>query len=384
MITAEMVDRVLRFDSRGLPVVSLYVGVDKNPRSRSAVRSRVSALMHEIRPLTEDRSLGHEARMSLRSDIDWIERTVPDSRVPPGTLAAFSCTSAGLFEEFQLPRTVRDRVVVDTTPWVRSMLAVMDEFHRTCVAVVDRESARFWELYLGEIRPVGNVRAAALRKPDFAGWHGLLEHRVRNKADTRTRRHYRRVATVLDDLFRAEGYELLAVGGHHEDVPGFLEFLPDAVRTKVAGTFDVDRATGTVADIRHTAEAIIDRYERDEERQLVAQVMERVAVGNRGALGLEHCLWAGSVAAVQLLLVQDSAVAPGVVCDESGWLAAGGRTCPLCGGPARRTPDVIDELVETVIDAGGSIEHVLADTPLKQHMVAASLRFPLPPVPEDR
>jgi len=42
---------------------------------------------------------------------------------------------------------------------------------------------------------------------------------------------------------------------------------------------------------------------------------------------------------------------------------------------------VIDELVEAVMADGGSIEHVLADTTLKQHMVAASLRFPLPPMP---
>ena len=381
MITAETVDRVLRFDSGGIPVLSVYVVVDEGPGSRSAVRTRLSSLMHDIRPLTEDRSLGHEARLSLRNDINRIEDTVRDDFVVPGTLVTFACSAAGLFEELRLPRTVRDRVVVDLTPWVRPMVAVLDEYHRACVAAVDRATAQLWELYLGEMHPVGNVRARTLRKPDFAGWHGLVEHRVRNKADTLTRRHFHQVATVLDELFRAEGYELLIVGGHQEDVPGFLEFLPKAIRPKVAGTFDIDDATGREAEIRRTAEGIVDRYEREEERRLVAEVMERVAVGDAAAAGLDQCLWAGSAAAVQLLLVQDGATAPGVVCDESGWLATAGEACPLCGMRTRRTPDVIDELVEAVMAAGGSIEHVLADTTLKQHMVAASLRFPLPPVP---
>jgi hypothetical protein len=42
---------------------------------------------------------------------------------------------------------------------------------------------------------------------------------------------------------------------------------------------------------------------------------------------------------------------------------------------------VLEELVQTVIDEGGSIEHVVNDTELKEHLVAAELRFPLPPKP---
>jgi hypothetical protein len=47
----------------------------------------------------------------------------------------------------------------------------------------------------------------------------------------------------------------------------------------------------------------------------------------------------------------------------------------------RRTPDVLDELVQAVVDDGGGVEHVAADTPLRDHLTAASLRFPLPPHP---
>jgi peptide chain release factor subunit 1 len=111
-------------------------------------------------------------------------------------------------------------------------------------------------------------------------------------------------------------------------------------------------------------------------------VLEAVASGGLAVAGLEPCLWAGSLAAVRALLVQDGAVASGVVCDASGWFATTGETCPLCGGPTRRTPDVIDELVEAVIDKGGSIHHVRADTELREQLTAARLRFALPPIPK--
>jgi hypothetical protein len=66
---------------------------------------------------------------------------------------------------------------------------------------------------------------------------------------------------------------------------------------------------------------------------------------------------------------------------ESGWLARSGDVCPLYGKATRRTPDVIDELVQAVIDEDGSVKHVEAGTKLADRAVAAYLRFPPPPPP---
>ncbi|MDH2426496.1 hypothetical protein [Sphaerisporangium sp. TRM90804] len=379
MITTETIGRIIRYNGGDLPVVSLYAGVGQD--GPTALRTQVNSLLHEIRPLEEDDSLGRRARLSIRGDIERIENLEGLERVETGAVAVISCSEDDFFEQVILPRTVRDRIMVGTTPWVRPMLAVLDEFHRCCVLVVDRRSAQAFELYQDEMREIGEVQDSALRKPNYAGWYGLEEPQVRNRAEDLAKRHYRNVVRVLDELFRTGHYELLIVGGHPEEVPNFLEFLPHDLRPKVAGTFTIDPRTATPADIRHNAGRIAERYERDEERRWVAEVMERAATRKPAALGLDDCLWAGSVGAVGMLLVQEGATAPGVVCDESSWLATAGETCPLCGRATRRTPDVIDELAQVVINESGSVEHVLADTQLKDNVVAASLRFPLPPRP---
>ena len=76
------------------------------------------------------------------------------------------------------------------------MLAVLDEYHRSCVLVIDKGSARVWEIYL-DMREVSRFSDRVLRKPNYAA--GLAEDRVRNKADELSKRHYRRVAEVLDE-----------------------------------------------------------------------------------------------------------------------------------------------------------------------------------------
>jgi peptide chain release factor subunit 1 len=380
MITAETIDRIVGFHGGDLPVVSAYLRVEVDP-GRRALATRASSLAHEIRPLAEDGSLARAARLSIRADIERIEMAATQERWKPGTAAIFSCSGGGLYEEVGLPRPVRDRVVADTTPFVRPMLAVLDEEHRTCAVVVDRESARTWELFQGEMRVGPTVSDATLRKADYAGWAGLEEHGVRNRGEELAKRHFRRVAALVTELFRAAGHELIVVGGHREEVPRFIELLPHDLRGRVAGSFTVDPRTATSETIRRSAAEIIDRYERDEERRWVAEVLAAAAAGRLAATGLEPSLWAGSVGAVQALLVHEGAAAPGVVCDKGHWMGRNGSTCPVCGQPVRGVPDVIDELVETVIDEGGTIEHVQADTPLRQVAVAAALRFPLPPAP---
>jgi hypothetical protein len=378
MLTAKTVNSILHFEGDGLPVLSLYAHLEPGANRRE-LQTRVSSLLDEIRPLAKDRKIEHEGRISVRDDIARIKDALGKEQWAPGAIAIFACSAGGLYAEVPLPQPVRDRVIVDAKPYSRPMLAVLEEYDRSCVVLVDAASARLWELYQDEMREVGSVTDPRLRKSDYAA--GFAEYRVRNKADELRKRHYRHVAELLGELFQQGGYELVVIGGQDHEVPEFIEQLPRELRSRVAGRFHVDFGTLSVADIRARAGAILEQYERERDQQLVADVLEKSAAGGLAVLGLPMCLWAGTVGATRALLVHDGATAPGVVCDQSGWLALAGESCPLCGNATRPAPDVIDQLAQTVIDEGGSVRHIRADTRLNDFLTGADLRFPLPPFP---
>ena len=329
MITAETVNGIVRFQANGLPVVSLYCRVDPGASQRE-VRARVDSLLDQIRPLAKDRDLDHRYRLSVRADIERIKDALGSERWPPGTIAIFSCSGRDLYEEIPLPRRVREQVIVDATPLARPMLAVLGEYCRACVLVLDRESARVWEMYQDEMREVETV-TDPLRKAGNTGTRA--EDRIQNRVDEQTKRHFRRVAEVTDQLLRTDGYDVLVVGGHEYELPEFLRLLPHELRGRVAGTFCADPAATPVAEIRSSAEGIVRHYQREQDGRLVDQVLELAAAGGPAALGPQDCLWAGSMSAIDTLLVRDGAALPGVVCDESRWLAASGDLCPVCGSP---------------------------------------------------
>ncbi|USX53778.1 hypothetical protein [Lentzea sp. HUAS12] len=364
MLNAETIDRIIRLRGDGLPITSVYVDVV----DKGGVVAKVSSMLHEVRPLAESEDLDRTARLSVRDDLDRIEHEIAlgDWR-NSAAVAFFSCSGREWFEWVGLPHRVADRVVVDTTPWVRPMLAVLDEYHRTLVVVTTRREARLWALYQDEIEEREQLRDPVTPELD--------DHRD----EELDRRHFRRVVGTVHDLWRAEEFEVLVLGGVRAEIAQLVEMLPKKLEDRIAGEFRVDLDRATDASVREEANQVVERYERAQERRQVEETVEMHAAGGLAAVGLRDCLWAGATAAVDLLLVQEDVMTPGVVCDENHWLATEGTTCPLCGRKLRRTPDVLDELVESVINEAGSVEHVRADTPLRDHVVAAQLRFPLPP-----
>ena len=221
MITAETVNGIVRFQANGLPVVSLYCRVDPGASQRE-VRARVDSLLDQIRPLAKDRALDHRYRLSVRADIERIKDALGSDRWRPGTVAVFSCSGRGLYEEIPLPRRVREQVMVDATPLARPMLAVLGEYSRACVLVINREAAPVWEMYQDEMREVETV-TDPLRKAANTGTRA--EDRIQNRVDEQAKRHFRRVASMVGQLLRADGYDVLVVGGHEYELADFLRLL---------------------------------------------------------------------------------------------------------------------------------------------------------------
>jgi peptide chain release factor subunit 1 len=381
VVFQDVVDPLVRYRPSGAPVLSLYVPIPYEPGELKGVEARFTDLLKSVREQLDSEELDHDARESLRSDIKRIaDEVAPEAgRYKGRGVAVFACHEANFFEQVVLPRPVRDRAVVDATPYVRPLLAVLDESHRYCVVVVDREHAWIYEFFMDQLEESEKAHGRALRDPNYAGgWQGWKEDTTHHKAQLLARRHYREAAARVDEVMRRTGAELLIVGGHPETVAEFLPFLPHQLQPKVAGTFTVDPATMSPGQIRQRADEVASAFERREEEQLVAETFERLASGGFAAAGLQWCLLAVNEHAVQLLLVHDDEQVPGRVSDRCGWLGLDEEDCPVCGEPTRRTADVIDEMATAVIDTGGRVEQVYADTELDRHVVAARLRFPVP------
>ncbi len=380
MITQTTIDTLLRFESQDLPVVSIYLDTHPGESGQAAeIERQLKKVLKPVRELSQSDELSHDAKMSLRADVDKLSALSSRrlSSMPRG-LAAFSCAQWDFFEVVSLPRRVISRSVVDSTPFVRPLLAILDEYHRFCTLVVDRKQAFLYEFYMGELLEHDAQISEGIRKKNFAGWYGLAEHRTRNHANEVAHRHYRAVASMVFEKFKSHQFDLLFIGGHDETNQEFIPFLHAYVRERLAGTFTIDTHSLTTAKVQEACRQLEAEYERRQENQLVDRLIEASVREQAGVLGLERTLAAANAAAIDLLLVQDEITVPGSICQKCRWLGLKAGECPVCQAATSEVPDVIDELVQDVIDEGGQVEHVYVETPLKEHLVGALTRFPVP------
>jgi len=377
VVGQQVVDRLLHVRSPDAPMLSVYVGIPSDPGELRSVESRIHSLLKPVRELVDSSQLGHYERESLRADVARVIALATRTREYQGrTVAIVACQRADLYEEIAIPAHTRDRAVVDATPYLRPLLAALDEAHRYCVVVVDRARAWVYEFFMKELEEATSSDHRIGQRGTSAR-HVLEEHGAHERAEELDKRHFRKTAGATEELVQRTGAELVIVGGHEETVSRFIPFLPNELRNRVAGTFVIDPHTMTPAEVRERAEHVVDAYEREEEARLVDRALERVATGGMGATGLDWCLLAVNEKAVELLLIHDDSQVPGRACDNCGWLGLAGDECPVCGQQTRGTADVIDEMAEAVVDAGGRVEHVYTDTALSRHVVAALLRCPV-------
>jgi peptide chain release factor subunit 1 len=369
--------RLTEFESPDAPVVSLYWDVPADPGQIKAGVASLKDLAKTVREHAMGDGVSHEASASLRADADRIADLEGLVAALHGrTLALFLCHHQGLEQAVVLPGGVAEMVEIDARPFIRPLVEVKQEAHRYAVVVVDREHGTLFDFYLGELVAVERQDGRALRNPNYAP--NDSEYGVHHKEEELLKRHYRETAAALAAFVQEKGIDLVVVGGHQESVPGFLDALPKDLREMVVGTFALDRDAMTPGLIREAAQRAVDEYERREEEELLSQALDAAAAGGRGAVGLEWCLLATNERAVDCLLVDAGATAPGRVCDRCGWLGTGGDTCPVDGNATRAVPDVINEMVRQVVDSSGRVVHLHGYNRLGEDLTAALLRFAVP------
>jgi len=377
------VDRLRRLDGRGLPVLSVYLSLEPRPETLRTIPTRLKDLLSDIKDDADE--LARDQRMSLRKDIDALSKSSTGFASDLGRgVAIFRASGAGIDEHVGLPGPVRDRAVLDVSPYLRPLEAMLDHYRRFCVAVVDARFASIFRFRMDNLETWEEMRSPAMAEEDFrkinyGGFAGYDERRVRAHADEVLVRHYREIASRLDDLFDEEpGYDLLILGGSEVHAAGVVDALPPPLTKCLAGTFVIDPHTMTAATVLEHSKLVAEAFEVDEQRHLVSRLMDAAAANGAAVIGVDESTDAANQRAVETLVVQADHTAPGTVCGNCGWIAGPTESvCTACGHEPAWVPDIIDALGDSVRSNGGRIRHVIVETKLADEEVGAFLRYPV-------
>jgi peptide subunit release factor 1 (eRF1) len=242
---------------------------------------------------------------------------------------------------------------------VAPLLEVTDEYERYAVALVEKDRARLFSVFMGALE-----ESDALRDEQVPARHdqgGVSQSHFQRHHDLHVLWHLKRVAGRLAALFRRRPFDRLILAGPEEVTSELRALLPDALARRVAAVVPLETSANEREVLEKTLE-IEARVEREAEERLIQELLETAGAGGRATRGLAPTLEALWLGEVRTLVVADGAEAEGSECPRCGRLEAGDiATCPACGNAMRSVHDVFHRAMARTIEQAGRVEVVHGD-----------------------
>lgn len=258
-------------------------------------------------------------------------------------LAAFSCRRSGFWKATPLPERGRNALRLGESPWIAPLINLAEQHQRYGVVLVDRERARFAEVYLGDA-----LEHPAPQAPDSPRIADPLH------------RHLKAVADHAVWLSRRRSLDRLILGGPADLQPYFLRHL----HSRLQDTVIVDDTIGASASLPEVVELVVRvelQARRARESVLVQRLLEAVRADAMGVLGLADTLDAVRRGAARMLLIKEGMARLGRLCRGCRALSLSGRKCPYCWLETEPALDLVAELVDQALDQGCEVVRLRHD-----------------------
>lgn len=361
------------------PIVSCYLKLEPRDRARGKYLIKLRNRIREVESRLGDSALDRAGQEAVSRDLQRIYRDLerPDSL--PGTqgVAVFASSGHKLFERIPLPLVHRSRLVVDSTPLVRELLTVEDEVGRLLTVVLDRTSARLFEVTAFDVTELNGVHADASRggrfHSDRHGAPGMGEHTWHNRIRNEKNRHLTTVADALFQLDRKQRVDGVVLAGIGADASALIPYLHAYLRDRVVGTVKLNPKDTSAATVHAATLAARAEAERKAELALVDQLEDAHGTG-WAVNGIKPVLKALAEGKLRTLLVNADHEAPGFRC-ASGRLTLTEREC-ASDGKATPVVDVLDEALEEALRQRVNVEVVRSpEAAARVDGLAGLLRF---------
>jgi peptide subunit release factor 1 (eRF1) len=357
----QVLERLTRVQPLKHRVVTCYLKLEPRDRIRGKylikLKNRVKAAVQGLPRLGLERA----AADAILRDLDRIQQFLrsPGNLPPTQGVALFACEGIELFEAVPLPLVHRSRLAINGSPLVRELASVEDEFGRLLTVVLDRTSARFFEVTAFASNELPGLRADSTRGKRFHGDQngpGWGEHTYNNRIRHEKQRHYEAIARELFAIDRRQPAHGIILAGPGPEAGAVEPFLHSYLVERLIGTTRLNPKDVTPASVHAATLAVRDAYERASERELVHEMLEGIGTG-WAVNGLSPTLRALARGQVRSLLVHADASEPGFRCGDSGRLALSERECRDEGEPIP-VLDVVDDAIEEALRQGVDVNVV--------------------------
>jgi peptide chain release factor subunit 1 len=311
---------------------------------------------------------------SLKTAEEWLQAERLDGE--KGRVI-FVSQKAGLLQVHRLPLAVEAMVVLDTSPYIKPLALLRDDYYDYGIVLIDSHQLRLVKVSSGVISDEKKDSASIMNKHKKGGQSQMRFQRIRKGA---IHSFLTKAIEDIGEVFyedKGDYWRGIILGGPGTPKKELLKLLPHDIAADVIDVLDMDfEITDLELVVSGQKAAMEDEKKRG--HMHLQQFRSAIIRGEGAAFGLDDVTDAVRSGRASLLLLQRDLDVLGFICENCQALfrrVDSGMKCPNCSGPLSKV-DVIEELLEFAERTGAEVEFVKGETFLEDMGgMGAMLRF---------
>ncbi len=362
-------------ESKGACALSFYLQPDP-PQDRSHRREAIVAKDVVKQALKSAAAQGRNG--FLHADLDRVLELATNLRGNNRGMAVFACAAQNFWKQYELPPQLGGtHIYLQPRFQLKPLAALLGAQPALCVAMVDRQRARFFDFRLDDLRERGAIVHMLSRNGSSYGYNGYEGGHAERRVAEEALQHFKAVSERLRMDFEKGTWERLIVGSQDANWPEFESNLHPYVKQRLIGRFSADVASVSNEEIRDRAAAVLKRWIAERASTKVSEALDLAKSNGRGVTGLRRVLQALETGEVQTIFLSENYSARAAECPHCGHLDAHSiPLCVACGHPTRELADVSDAIIPIAIRRDIELFYLKQNAGLDQAgNIAALLRF---------
>jgi peptide subunit release factor 1 (eRF1) len=365
------------FKGENLLTTSFYLDTDKSRQTKKEIAVSFKNLLSEGRARLAALDTSKAGKESLSHDLDRLARFGAQSLSAwsAAGLAIFACSGAQFWEEVSLPRAPRNHVILDRSLYVRPLSAMLDEYRRISALLLDRQEARWYEIFMGEIALLDTLKSEVPSRVREGGWQGYESKRIERHIDAHLHDHFKKAALKTFDLFKKNQFDWLFLSCKEEYRSDFEPLLHPYIKERLRGWLKTDSNVGEDRILRQSLE-LERKLKAEEEGALAQALVSELEKGGRAVSGLKEVLRKLNTWEVQSLVLSRQYAAEGTACPKCRYLYVDELRCPVCQVKTEKVQDIVHESVHAALDKKIQVRYVTPPSKLDRYgKIGAFLKY---------
>ncbi|MDY6958783.1 MAG: Vms1/Ankzf1 family peptidyl-tRNA hydrolase [Halobacteriota archaeon] len=277
-------------------------------------------------------------------------------------LALFASHKNNFFRAYELRIPLEDQMVVDTSPYIRPLVRLIDEYETFGLVLLDSHRVKIYVVSSGKIEVEEERGSDIMNKHKKGGWSQARFQRLREGAIDR---FLKIVLEDVEEIFREERIERVIIAGSGNAKKTFVSMLPNDLKSNVIDVIDIefDEAEGRLVS---RAEELIFEDEKKRSEMNVERLREEILKDGACVYGLKETMDAVKIGQVDTLLVRKGLKVRGWICEKCQSVGRGlVKYCPNCESETSEA-DMIEEIIEFAKRKDTEIEFVVDNKTLEE------------------